>query len=172
VDHITNYLRSRRDAVPLGLMCFIGAVCRQHVHEADVRNLDSRPLPDNETDRESYVKFRNDLVSNARALKVAWLDGTSSLPLDSFRETFPKTFQDRSKTFVRPENDRPRKGNYGGAYALPLGPASSPLEAVRAGSGALGEWASREAKGFESEVRRVVSVALREEARKDDGRRD
>ncbi|EME86312.1 uncharacterized protein MYCFIDRAFT_214200 [Pseudocercospora fijiensis CIRAD86] len=64
------------------------------------------------------------------------------LDIDMLQEVFPKSWKDRTKKLAAHEKLDPPK--LGGQYKLPLGVATTPVRAARAGYAMLGEWMEKE----------------------------
>ncbi|KAF7195638.1 hypothetical protein HII31_02956 [Pseudocercospora fuligena] len=64
------------------------------------------------------------------------------LDIDMLQEVFPKSWKGRTKKLAAHEKLDPPK--LGGQYKLPLGVATTPVRAARAGYAMLGEWMDRE----------------------------
>ncbi|KXT16288.1 hypothetical protein AC579_467 [Pseudocercospora musae] len=64
------------------------------------------------------------------------------LDIDMLQELFPKCWKDRTKKLAAHEKLDPPK--LGGQYKLPLGVATTPIRAARAGYAMLGEWMDKE----------------------------
>lgn len=64
------------------------------------------------------------------------------LDIDMLQETFPKSWKDRTKKLAAGERLDPTR--LGGQYKLPLGLATTPIRAARAGNAMLREWMEKE----------------------------
>jgi hypothetical protein len=143
-----------------GLVVQLGAVCRQIIHKLDMDRLARDPLPDEQsgsaptpgsdgntktnedTDKykKKYLDFRNELVSNAKELQVAWLDGSRNLSLDTLEQEYPKTWEKRSKDSTLRGIERITPTKLGADFFLPLDVSSTPIEATRFAMAFLEEW--------------------------------
>ena len=146
------------------LVVQLGAVCRQLVHKHDLDRLARDPLPedycnsaptpgsdgntrtneDGETYKTRYVEFRNELVSNARELQIAWLDSSRQLPLEVLKREYPSTWSKRAKDPMARLQDKPTPSKIPKCFYLPLDANTTAFEAARFGAALLEEWADRE----------------------------
>ena len=162
--HIFVVRASRKFPHLHGLVVQLGAVCRQVIHKFDMDRLARDPLPDEqaasaptpgsdgntkvnedvEKYKRRYLEFRNELVTNAKELQVAWLDGSRRLSLDVLEREYPQTWAERSKDSAHRGSEKVSPDKLGGDFFLPLDPSSTPFEAVRFVMSFLREWARRE----------------------------
>lgn len=101
-----------------------------------------------------FAKFRSEHVDNLRTAQVTWQAGFSKLPTRELQRQFPASW---AKSADIPCLGKGKEeiivGKYiEGSYYLPLGPASTGLEAVRAGWRMLDEWCSREGVKWEGKM--------------------
>ena len=155
-----------------GLVVQLGAVCRQVIHKLDMDRLARDPLPDEQSGsaptpgsdgntktnedidkyKKRYLDFRNDLVSNAKELQVAWLDGSRILSLDTLKQGYPKTWAQRSKDSTLRGVDRITPARLGVDFFLPLDVSTTPIEATRLAMAFLDEWAKAEGVNWNSRI--------------------
>ena len=164
--HIYVFRASRKFPHLHGLVVQLGAVCRQHINRYDMDRLARDPLPDEHANgsaptpgsdgntkvnddiekyKKRYIEFRNELVTNARELQVAWLDGSRILSSETLKREYPSTWAQRSKdTSTRGMGKlEPSKG-IDGEFWLPMDASTTPLEAVRFSIAFLEEWAKKD----------------------------
>jgi hypothetical protein len=147
-----------------GLVVQLGAVCRQIIHKLDMDRLARDPLPDEQSGsaptpgsdgntktnedidkyKKKYLDFRNELVSNAKELQVAWLDGSRVLSLDTLKQEYPKTWAKRSRDSTLRGLERITPVKLGADFFLPLDVSTTPIEATRFAMAFLDEWAKAE----------------------------
>ena len=155
---------SRKFAHLHGLVVQLGAVCRQIIHKLDMDRLARDPLPDDQSGsaptpgsdgntktgddidkyKKKYLDFRNELVSNAKELQVAWLDSSRILSLDTLKQEFPKTWAKRSKDSTLRGIERLSPTKLGTDFFLPLDVNATPIEATRFAMAFLDEWTKAE----------------------------
>jgi hypothetical protein len=146
------------------LVVQLGAVCRQIIHKLDMDRLARDPLPEEQSGsaptpgsdgntktnedidkyKKKYLDFRNELVSNAKELQVAWLDGSRILSLDTLKQEYPKTWAKRSRDATLRGNERITPTKLGTDFFLPLDVSTTPIEATRFAMAFLDEWTSAE----------------------------
>ena len=102
--------------------------------------------------KRDYLKWKNDMVKDARDLRLLWIDGLSELSVDDLQTHFPKTWAKRNRVPAAKEKEKLVPGQYGGSYYLPLGSVSTVLEAVRTSMAALSEWTEREDASWTSRL--------------------
>jgi hypothetical protein len=147
-----------------GLVVQLGAVCRQVIHKLDMDRLARDPLPDEQSGsaptpgsdgntktnedidkyKKKYLDFRNELVSNAKELQVAWLDGSRMLSLDTLKQEYPKTWAKRSRDSTVRGIERITPTKLGADFYLPLDVSTTPIEATRFAIAFLEEWTKAE----------------------------
>ncbi|KAM0711274.1 hypothetical protein Q7P35_002014 [Cladosporium inversicolor] len=95
---------------------------------------------------------RDSLLELSGALRKAALHADENMDVDTLMRTFPKTWTGRSKASVpapsQSEFGEPRK-LLQGAYRLPLGVQTDPLQAARAGVALLKEWIAKEGLDYD-----------------------
>jgi hypothetical protein len=111
-----------------GLVCALGVVFNARVLE--ISNLVSDP-PKQEILLEAAL-----LLTRA----VAGLE--EKLDVDALQETFPRTWKKRTKKL--PLTDKLEPTKLAGPYKLPIGVATTPVRAARAGHAMLREWMDQE----------------------------
>ena len=104
--------------------------------------------------RTEFAKFRGEHVDNLRAAQQNWQVGYSKLPVRDLQRLFPDAW---AKAAAVPGpgkgKDEVVPGKYmDGSYYLPLGPASSGIEAIRAGWRILEEWCNKEGVKWEHKL--------------------
>ncbi|KAL8712782.1 MAG: hypothetical protein Q9220_002990 [cf. Caloplaca sp. 1 TL-2023] len=137
-----------------GLFYQLEAVCRDTIFDYDTDRLEHEVINGNEEQQAEFSTFKKSMAENARLAKSAWYAGTRMLTVDDFEEKFPRTWNDRSKSFLDSrgrENLVPGKYGEGGFY-LPLSGSSSRIEAVRAGWSVLEEWTAKEGVQWEGKM--------------------
>ena len=154
VKNITQKIRPLQ-----GLVYQLEAVCRETIHLYDLERLMSEPYPPMASEEarfsgdpaasdpfKEYMKFKNDLVENARLAQKAWMHGTNYLTMQDLQQTFPATWSNRTQAPVVPKGEEKVVPNaYGeGGYHLPLRDTNSGIEAVRMGWNLLEEWSAKE----------------------------
>jgi hypothetical protein len=95
---------------------------------------------------------RDSLLELSGALRKAALHADENMDIDTVLSTFPKTWAGRSKTSL----PAPSQSEFGepkkllqGAYRLPLGVQTDPLQAARAGVALLKEWIAKEGLDYD-----------------------
>ncbi|KZF20659.1 hypothetical protein L228DRAFT_249441 [Xylona heveae TC161] len=163
--------KARRFPALQGLCLQIGAVCREIIHTLDIERLHNDPLPSgpgedplpptpgtekpsaaDEADtrtksanyRKEYMAFKNSLVENARITRNLWTESSFKLSIDELQLCFPRTWARREKPPFSRTAEKLTPGAYAGSFRLPLGPASTGMETVRACWNILHEWAKLE----------------------------
>lgn len=155
-----------------GLVTQLGAVCRQILHKLDMDRLARDPLPDEQGSsaptpgsdgntktnddhdkyKKKYLEFRNDLISNAKELQVAWLDGSRLLSLDTLKQDYPQTWTKRSKDSALRGHEKLAPAKLGGDYFLPLDVSTTAVEASRFVMAFLSEWSNKEGVEWKSRI--------------------
>ncbi|KIV92654.1 hypothetical protein PV10_03927 [Exophiala mesophila] len=162
--HTFVFRASRKYPRVHGLVVQLGAVCRQLSHNFDMDRLARDPLPEDfcnsaptpgsdgntktnedvERYKKQYLRFRDELVHNARCLQTAWLDGPRLLPHEILKRDFPATWSKRIKDSAQRLQDKPTSTHIPKEYYLPLDVNTTAFEAVRYGLAFLQEWAEQE----------------------------
>lgn len=101
-----------------------------------------------------FAKFRSEHVDNLRTAQLTWQAGFSKLSTRELQRQFPASWAKSADTpSLGKGKDEIVIGKYiDGSYYLPLGPASTGLEAVRAGWRMLEEWCSTEGVKWEGKM--------------------
>ena len=111
-----------------GLVCALGVVF--HARVLEISTIVSDP-PKQET-----------LIDTALLLRKAVTGLEDKLDIDTLQEVFPRTWKERTKKL--PLEDKLEPNKLAGPYKLPIGYATSPVRAARAGHAMLREWMDRE----------------------------
>ncbi|GIZ46595.1 hypothetical protein CKM354_000971500 [Cercospora kikuchii] len=124
------FVKRTTDAyLPLsGLICSLGVVYNSRILEISTVIADP---PNQQT-----------LVDVTLLLQRAAVGADEKLDIDALQECFPRCWKERAKKM--PANDKLDPTKLGGQYKLPLGPATTPVRAARAGHAMLREWMDRE----------------------------
>lgn len=85
---------------------------------------------------------RTSILETHAALQKAANDAERRLDIDALQEAYPKSWGQRSKTL--PATERLESTKLGGGFKLPIGLATTPVRAARAGHAMLQEWLERE----------------------------
>jgi hypothetical protein len=95
---------------------------------------------------------RDSLLEVNGALRKAALNADENMDMDTVMTNFPKTWAGRSKSSLpassQSESGEPKK-LLQGAYRLPLGVHTDPLQAARAGMALLKEWIAKEGLDYD-----------------------
>jgi hypothetical protein len=162
--HIFVFKASRKFPHLHGLVVQLGAVCRQVIHKFDMERLAREPLPeeqntaaptpgsdgntktseDIEKHRKKYHDFRNDLISNANELQVAWLDGSRILSPETIRREYTQTWEKRATDSRLRGTEKVAPDDLKGHFFLPLDVSTPPIEASRFATFLLHEWTTKE----------------------------
>ena len=170
--HIFVFRASRKYPHLHGLVVQLGAVCRQLIHNCDMDRLARDPLPEDfcssaptpgsdgntKTDedvekyKKQYVRFRDELIHNARELQTAWLDGSRHLPPDILKRDYPATWSKRAKDSMQRLQDKPTPSQISKEFYLPLDANTTAFEAVRFGLTLLQEWSAKERVDWKTRI--------------------
>jgi hypothetical protein len=170
--HIFVWRASRKFPHLHALVVQLGAVCRQLVHKYDMEKLARDPLPedycnsaptpgsdgitktneDGEKYKKGYVEFKDQLITNARELQTAWLDGSRLLSLDLLEREYPITWSKRSKDSSTRLQEKPTPSRIPKDFYLPLDASTTAFEAVRFGLVFLEEWAGKEKVDWKTSI--------------------
>lgn len=85
---------------------------------------------------------RTSILETHAALQKAATEAERKLDIDKLQEAFPKSWSQRSKTLSATE--RLESTKLSGGFKLPIGLATTPVRAARAGHSMLQEWLERE----------------------------
>lgn len=137
-----------------GLCCILGAVSHDSIHNLDLECLakisfplhgQAREGPENsctgfKSSKKAFIDVRNRLLDSNKGAVKLWLKGTRQLSDEILSENYPSTWSRRCKDFDKRRDNDFRPGNYSGPFFLPMGPLTTPLEAVRFAFTFLREW--------------------------------
>ncbi|KAK5941134.1 hypothetical protein PMZ80_006411 [Knufia obscura] len=143
-----------------GLVVQLGAVCRQFLHQEHIKRLSKETLPDDHigsaptpgsdgntrTDdsakkQKSFLELRDDLLKNSKELKIAWLEGSRTLPYDVIEDQYPGTWSRRAKDFSKRNPDKLNPKELTKDFYLPLDVSTNVFEATNFALAFLNEWA-------------------------------
>ncbi|KAM5462939.1 hypothetical protein MauCBS54593_007767 [Microsporum audouinii] len=146
-----------------GLCLLLGAVCHESIHSLDLERLAVTPFPDEHSpaptpgsdgntvtseeskkQRREFAELRTRLPESYKVARRLWVEGSRELSDSILTQHYPNTWSKRLKNAAERGREQLKLGEYGGDYYLPLGTASTPLEAVRFGWSFLNEWSERE----------------------------
>ncbi|EFR03344.1 hypothetical protein MGYG_06340 [Nannizzia gypsea CBS 118893] len=146
-----------------GLCLLLGAVCHDSIHSLDLERLATTPFPDEHSpaptpgsdgntvtseetkkQRREFAELRTRLPESYKVARRLWLEGSRELSDSVLAQHYPGTWSKRLKSSADRGREQLKLGEYGGDFYLPLGTASTPLEAVRFGWAFLNEWSERE----------------------------
>jgi hypothetical protein len=96
---------------------------------------------------------REILLETQVALHKAALAADDKLDVDALQAAFPRTWRERGRKL--PVHDRPDPAKLAGPFKLPLGVATSPLRAARAGHAMLQEWTEREKMAYDLKLQLI-----------------
>lgn len=89
---------------------------------------------------------RDQIFDMQALLTKSAIEASAKLDVDILQDSFPKTWKQRSKTLSNRE--KLELGKLGGQYKLPIGLATSPVRAARAGCAILREWLEGESINY------------------------
>ena len=160
-----------------GLVHQVEGVCRDTISLYDARRLerdavlnnileDSRPSTGNSNPalspsaiekaktKSEFARFHREHTENLRIVQDTWQIGYTRLSLRDLQRLFPDTWANAADVpSVGKGKDDIVAGNYmDGSYYLPLGPASTGMDAVRAGWRMLAEWCRKEGVKWEGKL--------------------
>ncbi|EZF24843.1 hypothetical protein H112_02714 [Trichophyton rubrum D6] len=146
-----------------GLCLLLGAVCHDSIHSLDLERLATTPFPDEHSpaptpgsdgntvtseetkkQRREFAELRTRLPESYKVARRLWLEGSRELSDSVLTQHYPNTWSKRLKNSADRGREQLKLGEYGGDFYLPLGTASTPLEAVRFAWAFLNEWSERE----------------------------
>ncbi|KAF3483576.1 uncharacterized protein GIQ15_02900 [Arthroderma uncinatum] len=146
-----------------GLCLLLGAVCHESIHSLDLERLATTPFPDEHSpaptpgsdgntvtseeskkQRREFTELKTRLPESYKVAHRLWLEGCRELPDSILARNYPNTWSRRSNNAAERGREQLKLGEYAGEYYLPLGTATTPLEAVRFGWDFLNEWSERE----------------------------
>ncbi|CAL5872283.1 uncharacterized protein PFLUO_LOCUS6544 [Penicillium psychrofluorescens] len=145
------------------LSVLLGAISYDAIHSLDLERLAIIPLPGEHTpvptpgsdgntvlsdetkkSRKEFIELKNQLPKFHKESQKLWLEGTRGLSEDVLAREFPKTWSGRSRNYSERGRPQLKAGDYSGAYFLPLGSTTSPIEVVRFAWALLKEWCAKE----------------------------
>jgi glycine/D-amino acid oxidase-like deaminating enzyme len=94
--------------------------------------------------RKEFIELKNQLPKSHKESQKLWLEGTRGLSEDVLAREFPSTWSRRSRNYSERGRPQLKAGDYSGAYFLPLGGTTSPIEVVRFAWALLKEWCAKE----------------------------
>ncbi|KAK4505352.1 hypothetical protein PRZ48_003315 [Zasmidium cellare] len=112
-----------------GLSCSLGVVYTARILEI------ASQFPNDGPSRASILEAHATLQKAAN-------EAERKLDIDALQEAFPKSWNQRSKKL--PPTEKLESTKLGGGYKLPIGLATSPVRAARAGHAMLQEWLEKE----------------------------
>ncbi|KAG5209998.1 hypothetical protein GY631_5249 [Trichophyton interdigitale] len=146
-----------------GLCLLLGAVCHDSIHSLDLERLATTPFPDEHSpaptpgsdgntvtseetkkQRREFAELRTRLPESYKVARRLWLEGSRELSDSVLTQHYPNTWSKRLRNSADRGREQLKLGEYGGDFYLPLGTASTPLEAVRFAWAFLNEWSERE----------------------------
>ncbi|KAI9813896.1 MAG: hypothetical protein M1832_006043 [Thelocarpon impressellum] len=141
-----------------GLCLQIGAVIHETIHVLDMDRLSKErpletsaagaeaapPTPGKASPKTDFLRWKGELVKDARGLRQLWIQGLSELTVDGLQTSFPETWAKRSKAPEARREERLVPGEYPEAFYLPLSGISTPMETVAATKAVLAEWTTRQ----------------------------
>lgn len=83
---------------------------------------------------------RNDIFDMQALLNKSAIEADAKLDVDVLQTSFPRTWNQRAKKGPLPAKEKLELGKLGGQFKLPIGLATSPMRAARAGCALLREW--------------------------------
>ncbi|KAI4257679.1 MAG: hypothetical protein LQ352_001578 [Teloschistes flavicans] len=132
-----------------GVLSQLEAICRETILHHDAERLEREPITS-----EELPTLSKQFAENDRMRFQAWREGKVLLTVNKLQRHFPGTWAKRLET-PNPDMDKepPVPDHYGeGGFCLPLSPASSVMEAVRAGWSFLSEWTEKESVKWEGKI--------------------
>ncbi|EFE39813.1 conserved hypothetical protein [Trichophyton verrucosum HKI 0517] len=146
-----------------GICLLLGAACHDSIHSLDLERLATTPFPDEHSpaptpgsdgntvtseetkkQRREFAELRTRLPESYKVARRLWLEGSRELSDSVLTQHYPNTWSKRLKNSADRGREQLKLGEYGGDFYLPLGTASTPLEAVRFAWAFLNEWSERE----------------------------
>lgn len=146
-----------------GLVVQLGAVCRQHLHHEHIRRLSKETFPDDtvsaptpgsdgntrspssttSNNRKRFSELRDELVSNSRELRHAWLEGSKLLPVEMIESDYTGTWRKRipSKDIAKRSPDKLDPKHLPKDFPMPLDVTTNVFEASNFALAFMREWA-------------------------------
>ncbi|KUL84783.1 hypothetical protein ZTR_07255 [Talaromyces verruculosus] len=159
-----------------GLCLVLGAVSRDTINSLDLERLAVCPLPGEQSpvptpgsdgntvtsdrnnsnkshNKKEFLEIRNRLPENHKEANRLWLEGCRELADDVLAKEYPETWSSRSRNFAERGHDSFKIGQYAGAFFLPFGRTTTPMETVRFGVALLREWCRKENIDFKARLK-------------------
>lgn len=155
-----------------GLCLVLGAVSHDAINSLDLDRLavcsvpgEQSPVPTpgsdgntinsdkNKSQKREFFELRSRLPENHKEANRLWLEGCRELADDILTKEFPETWAKRSRNFAERGHDNFKLGNFAGAFFLPFGRTTTPMEAVRFGTTLLREWCKKENIDFKARLK-------------------
>ncbi|KAH8691103.1 hypothetical protein BGW36DRAFT_305218 [Talaromyces proteolyticus] len=155
-----------------GLCLLLGAVSHDTIHSLDLERLavcaipgEHSPVPTpgsdentfasdkNRTHKKEFFELKHRLPENFKEANRLWLEGSQELSDDILANTFPETWEKRSRNYSERGQNNFKPGNYAGDFFLPFGRTITPMETVRFGVTLLDEWCRKEGLKFEARLK-------------------
>ena len=171
------YKQSRQYKHLNGLVVQLGAVTRQHLHNEHIRRLSKETLPDS-TDhigsaptpgsdgntrssssedynkkQKSFLDLRDELVSNHRDLRSAWLESSRLLSTEVIETQYPGTWRKRLKDpSKRPNPERLKPTDLPKEFVCPVDVTCNVFEVTNFALSFLWEWAMIEGVEWKARI--------------------
>jgi hypothetical protein len=155
-----------------GLCLILGAVSHDAINSLDLERLaicsvpgEQSPVPTpgsdgntvnadkNKSQKKEFFELKSRLPENHKEANRLWLEGCRELPDDVLSKDYPETWAKRSRNFAERGHDSFKAGHYAGAFFLPFGRTTTPMEAVRFGVALLREWCKKENIDFKARLK-------------------
>ncbi|OKL57377.1 hypothetical protein UA08_07696 [Talaromyces atroroseus] len=155
-----------------GLCLILGAVSHDAINSLDLERLavcsvpgEQSPVPTpgsdgntvnadkNKSQKREFFDLKSRLPENHKEANRLWLEGCRGLPDDVLSKEYPETWAKRSRNFAERGHDSFKVGQYAGAFFLPFGRTTTPMEAVRFGVTLLREWCKKENIDFKARLK-------------------
>lgn len=182
--HIMVWRQSRPYRHLHGLVVQLGAVVRQYLNQEQIKRLAKETLPDDHITsaptpgsdgltkgtsaaddsikkQKAFLELRDELVQNAKELRIAWLDGPRLLPPDAIEEQYPRTWAKRSTDLSKRNPDRVNPKEFLGSgsnaagnreYYVPVDVTTNVFEASWFALAFLHEWTLIEGVQWKTQV--------------------
>lgn len=155
-----------------GLCLILGAVSHDTINSLDLERLAVCPVPGEQSpvptpgsdgntvhsdrsksQKREFFELKSRLPENHKEANRLWLEGCGKLPDDVLAKEFPDTWTTRSRNYIERGHDSFKPGHYAGAFFLPFGRTTTPMEAVRFGTMLLREWCDKENIDFKARLK-------------------
>lgn len=166
------YRQSRQYKQLHGLVVQLGAVWRQHLHQEHIRRLSRETLPDDHIGsvptpgsdgssknvddyvkkQKSFLELRDELVSNSRDLRIAWLEGSKLLPIEVIERDYPSTWKKRIQDLSKRNPDRLNPRELPKDFPLPIDVTTNVFEATNFALMFLWEWTMIEQVNWKTRI--------------------